>query len=783
MKMNTSFGRNLAAILGVAVTVGLSACGGGGGGGSSGGGGSGTVSGLSMPETMSVLTSDSGSLPAGVVTGLQFSPAAILNPLPGTGTDYASDSAHTYVYDDSMEALQTVNMILCLMGQTRASDMVNRGAYLALVDEDKCEQGQNQSSAGSSGQSSGRSVHYSKWTILSERADNSSPQYVKIWVPARGDGGPEDGDILVEVTINEGVSAARPYGSFALTFKGVGDAGVLGGGSPNGVAVETMKGTLRTVERGDGKVQFQFVNLGGSQVNAALPFGYSHAANVILDDANGTGGLARTTSEDNFGGSTQTGVYGVSFNTDLLRRTKTDGTSVIGDACLSRDPASFTTNVWRYNLYTTAGARKALNSGFPFTYNGKYGHVGYWGIWYENNATVPDGATIARQNYGNGTTSNYTVHLAPGKLIKRVRNTAPLADLAGADLYFWGPVNTVHGQYRVTLNGSNQFIATDSVTWGDNGRTLTDIADTDVTPAAGQTLFLWSDALGGNVVYVGGNTNITYYAEQFMRASDSLPTTLYCYDRCLKGGLTQSDVTAAGGNENALYHSGGAPYAYSVELASGKVLVKDHLGAVVDASGLDLTSVHHEWGIQTGEMVASTSGISNPWDVYSAAESYRWETGANAWNRAVTVRNSSSGQYESFDKPLQFDYTFDAGDNRNASAVTQVGKKFLLQYGGPGELWGFPWEEDGSGRWHSSVTLKDGVILNDGTTDYIVKAIEMEQTMSDAAPGSCTTAGLDTTAAMGLTMLTSSDIGVVGISLADRPNVTSAPAVIDGELQ
>jgi len=44
-----------------------------------------------------------------------------------------TDPVHAYVYDASMQSLDTVNMILCLMEQTRASDMVNQGAYIALV--------------------------------------------------------------------------------------------------------------------------------------------------------------------------------------------------------------------------------------------------------------------------------------------------------------------------------------------------------------------------------------------------------------------------------------------------------------------------------------------------------------------------------------------------------------------------------------------------------------------------------------------------------------------------
>jgi len=798
----------LAVVLGVLFATGC--------GGSSGGSGNSeaetptAVTGLETPATMSVVTSQTQAQGQSF-RGLQQVSGLIADPLPGAGSDYASDKQNVYVFDESMESMQTVNMILCLMAQTRAADMVNLGAYLALVDEDKCEQGQNQSSAGATGQSSGgEAATLNKWTIVSTRADNSSPQLVKIWVPGTADDR-DGGDILVELTVTEGKSVAKPYGSFVLNFKGVGDTGVLQGGSPSGNYIDLMKGSLFTVASGGSASQFKFINLSGSEIAGSpiADFGRREAANVVLDDGSGANGRARALRSEtgDFDGpglqgiSTQAANYTLDFNSANVLRAKDVDSDNIADAqkCLSR--SNFNSQVWRYNLYDAAsGARVALNSGFPFVYDGQYGHVGYFGVWYEG-GNLPDGASIAKMDYASNTSTAYNVRVAPGKLVKRTANTLALSELQGAELYYFGEVGGNFGQYLVTVNGSNQFIATDSVVWGNGGRTTTPITPTDITPANNSMLGLWSDALGGNVNYVGGETNVVFYAQEFMQPNDAMfaggAVTLNCYQRCVKGGLSQADVDAAAGNESALYYAdkfnpGDAPYAYTADVVGGKLRVRDHLGNAVSAAALDLSSVGHDWGIGTGEMITGT--VANPWEVYGSAVSYRYETGRNNWNQQVTVQRASDSSYVAFDRPLQFNYTFAAGDNRNANDTAQVGKKFMLQYGGPGELWGFPWEQDANNpnRWRSAVTLKDGVLLNDGSSNYIVKAIELEESMqlanvNDATDlSACTGASLDaaslfTDAAMALP--SAGDIGTVSITLADKPAVTAAPAVINGELQ
>ena len=768
--------------------------------------GDGVVTGLEMASTMSVVTAQSNN-----GSSLRHMHArAVADPLPSG--EFATDRQNVYVFDESMESLQTVNMILCLMDQTKASSMVNQGAYIALVDEDKCEQGQNQSSAGATGQSSGgQSTTYNKWTIVSERASATAPQIVKIWIPGEAGGDPREGqDMLVEVTVNEGVSGSKPFGSFVLNFKGVIDSGVLQGGAASGNYLDMMKGSLQTVDNADGKPQFKFINVAGTENGfQQMDFGFREAANVILDNASGTSGRARALRSEtgDFDGpgpngvTTNTASYTLDLNADYVMRAKDNNADNVADAqrCLSR--TSFNAQVWRYNLYNpTTGARVTRNSGFPFTYNGKYGHVGYWGVWYED-GNLPDGATIAKVDFATNTTTDYTVRVSPGKLVRRTANTVNISELRGAELYFWGNVGGNFGQYLVTVNNSDHFIATDSVAWGESGRTTTNINDTDITPNANVMLSLWSDALGGNLTYIGGATTVVFYAQEFVQPNDAVfassPVTLNCYQRCVKGGLTQAAINAAGGNPNVLYHAdknnpGDTPYAYLADVVNGKLRVRDHLGAEVKADTLNLASLGNDWGVNTGEMITST--VNNPWEVFSQPVSYRWETGSNNWNKLISVQKASDSSYAVFDRPLNFTYTFSAGDNRNPTDTSQHGKKFMLQYGGPGELHGFPWAQDPNNpqRWRSSVTLKDGVILNDGSNNYLVKAIELEQSMllsntgNAADVSACTGASLNASSLFSnanLGLPTTSDIGTISFTWPGKPTVTAAPAVIGGVLQ
>ncbi|MCH7891454.1 MAG: molybdopterin-dependent oxidoreductase [Gemmatimonadetes bacterium] len=185
------------------------------------------VVGLDIPTNLSLLTVKATAAPtAAAVSGVGKFPSALSVKSDHPGTDFANDETEEYVYEDSMESLALVNEIVCLMSLTQASALVNKGPYIALMDEARCRQGKNQSSVGETGQSSGgNATEFTRWVIESTRLDNNSPQIVRLWVPDPGDGeeepwGPQT--ILVEVIVTEGVSDTSPLGSFDMRFRGVG---------------------------------------------------------------------------------------------------------------------------------------------------------------------------------------------------------------------------------------------------------------------------------------------------------------------------------------------------------------------------------------------------------------------------------------------------------------------------------------------------------------------------------------------------------------------------------
>lgn len=801
------------------------------------------VVGLEIPTNLSLLTVQDTDPTAGTLPDASKFTSALSVKFDDPGTDFSNDESEQYVYEDSMESLNLVNEIVCLMSLTQASALVNEGPYIALMDEARCGKGENQSSVGETGQSSGgNAMEFTRWVIESTRADNDSPQIVRLWVPDPGDGeeepwGPQT--ILVEVTVTEGVSDTSPFGSFDMSFRGVIDGAFFG--LPAGTEVDFMKGRLQTVDNAESKPQFRFINLGGDALGLPSPvgFGFEQAANVILDDAEGTSGVALTHGANSYSFETPGGTvqgseersYAIAYNqTHFLSARDDNGDQTPEEqVCRSRD--QFDVRVWRYNLYhendgefrgtqVIEGERVGINSGFPFVFDANqdgnadtYGWIGYHGLWTENDTPPADGSTIFEFDYASDTQRERTLRVSPGKLIRRSANEALLLEFVGDDFQYWGehPTLAISGQWLVTVNGNGEFVVTGAIEWGDNGPEISTTVDHDSDPQTvavdvtativlsdNDHLWLWSDALGGNVVYVHDGSlaaaarTVTFYAEEILGADDALFTnnpggiTLYCYDGCLKGGLTAADVSAASNSSDLFYQYQGTPITYTLDAQAGRIVLSDDSngGAPVSTVDFDLSDLGFDWGINTGEMVLSplTDPLS-PWMVFDEPVSYRWETGPNDWNVLVSVTDTS-GNLISFERPLQFSYTHTAANDANGDS-SYDGKRFLLNYSGVGDLHGFPWIREGdSDRWHAAVNLADGVRLSSSSNNFVVKAMESEQSMREVAMSECSALDVNGLYSdQNLTLPTISDIADVTFTSADRPEVVDPPAVVDGELR
>ena len=100
-----------------------------------------------------------------------------------------------------------------------------------------------------------------------------------------------------------------------------------------------MQGMLRTVDNADGDLQFEFINLGGGAANPNMDdFSFTEKTNVIMNDADGTGGraLAQRSFEEEF--FSESSTYAINFDASHVLRGKDDDDDQVIDAqqCLSR---------------------------------------------------------------------------------------------------------------------------------------------------------------------------------------------------------------------------------------------------------------------------------------------------------------------------------------------------------------------------------------------------------------------------------------------------------------
>ncbi len=302
-----------------------------------------------------------------------------------------------------------------------------------------------------------------------------------------------------------------------------------------------------------------------------------------------------------------------------------------------------------------------------------------------------------------------TIVTAPGRLIKNTVNTLALTELAGIDFNYWDDdVYQDNSFDQWVVNYSNQqFIKVGKLSWTDNGPSVTQLETPIVISLSDyDSLYMYSEQLGGEVKYLNGEDSITYYVQTFIDGSQNgdaaLPNngtiTLTCYDNCPIGTIDDQHIAQYWG-ENSPFetvHGTAYQFTFSIDGVNALTLVSVTSGEAVhfdsSVTSSSLESTPHHWGLRTGPMVLSSQSISNPWEIYDpnvVQEFYVWETGVNEWNRLTTVRNES-GDIVSFDRPIQFSYVHTTNNDRNGDAGDYTNQTFMLNYGGNGDLWGIP---------------------------------------------------------------------------------------------
>ena len=736
---------------------------------------------------------------------------------PGSTSAYRTDNQTSQVQDATSSSIGEVNMIACIMHALSADQLVNQGAYLALVDKNKCdsEKRSSTSNAGSTSDGAQAAASYLTATVNSTRASNNDPMISKVWLDLEEEGFHQT--IYVHVAATAAPTATNAYGVFRLDYCG----------KMEGMSGCPSRGYLEGATNG-----LNFYELGSDGTD-------TESTALRLETASATGGNGRLVSD------TQNGLNAFLFAYDSSYFRRADDNT---DQCFTRDASDPDTgmSIWRYGLYdANSGARVDRNSGFPIdvTAGGTvyHGYLGYFGLSvpFEAQTALQNGSTVEKVDYSSGNTptrTSYSVVKSDGKLTKYTRHTRTLhtmdkihfttfVGMDAAGFYSGAGPNSQYELYWDDARGT--FVATAQMACDQNG-----CQSQDLPSPQDVNLSYWamrggvqgySQSLGGEVFVnlqgvvgsVDSNAVQVVFRSQDLVYPADLPAQLYCVQNCPTAASLSAYFTSGG--------QGGSPYAgstannfqptavtevvaYTTDAAS--VALRDDTSTAVTFADRDALDSRPGFGngVRTGRLFtnladaecSTASGTYCDYKVNDADVYYQWETGANSWNQFAAVKDSS-GAFVTFDAPLQLAYTVPTG----AQYGQYAGKSIVLQYNGFGDLGGIPGTcvsmrtnatvscNTQGARYVPSFAIpydetKGLVTSLDGQTSYLVKWLDREIRFAQKPLSSCSTAGLalpgNVTLPTQASLKDPSD-PASDVYVGTKPTVTATPRVIHGDVK
>lgn len=790
---------------------------------------------VALPEQMSLVTAqDDSSSASNLVLSRSVGDAKAVFDTSGlaSDSDYASAKQNVYVWLDAVEPISFIDSLLCFTNQSQPLAMVGEGDYISWNDASRCFEDKG-GEGGGDDQGSGEQVQQFV-TIVgnSAQASDDDPLIYRGWVEdyagQSGEGGGPTG-IKIRGEVRQTPTEDNPFGEFTLTY------GLL----PSISSAEADNqgfGEVTSSETTGGGASFTLYQE-DNQNEQGTDYTCITSASVDYNEATETG-LARTGREcaPSAGGDVvaeRSGAFALAVNSDYVHMAKAPTYAAIESesfgeqVCLARE--SFNNVVWNYSIYNKAdGSAVDVNSGMQIKVDGNgagdgadsdgfesWGHIGYWGAWREDGQSFADGETVQQATFDDTVGANFTVKVAPGRLVKNTVESLNLSTLDGVSFSTWmyegdtyllsantdfnGDADTMDG-FEVILeaNSTNDgFEVTGIRTFTDNGEEITAVNPAVAVPLNSNiVLNMWSRQLGGNVRYLAGASAIRFFTRNFVNGGETATgelfdgttaVTLKCFDRCLDAGITAADVDG-NAEQQDVFVSDSFSTAQDYAFAQADLTLKISTDAVAFADAVTKSDVENSqywnWGLHSGPMITSTvataESITTAGELYAAIESndvtefYVWETGLEHWQQQMVLINGSN-EVVSFDPPVTIKYTHATANDRNGDA-SQDGKVFLLEYGGKGQLWGLPSEEN-NGRWGPLINLKDGTIL--GASDqYIIKANDVEQRMEVVDAANCSDLPLDAPSQSVPTEITGDVFGIGTMpDISDEP-----PSVVDGEL-
>lgn len=717
----------------------------------------GAVQGLQAPQQVAIVEA-AGNTTASVI--LSNSLRAV------TGSDYETDQTRFWIEDNSMQALDTVNMILSSLQQTRYWEQTNEGAYIALVSEDD---------RGGGGERGNNSTTYEEWIVTSTRASNSAPQVVSFWIEQDETmGDPTPSIIYGRLTVTEEPTDQQPLGAFTLYFKNLGLSEASTSTNTN------FEGYLRTVPRTDSQSELEFyMSHGDADGTPALnEYAMRDRVHVIGDPVAGTG---RAYTESVFkmnSGSifTEEGEFQIEFNEDYLARRDVTNANTL--AVLDRN--DFETRVHRYGVYdNTTEDRIEQMSGFPIQdANGENGWAGFYGIWFPEGTALTNGQEVLRRSFENSTTTPYTVFIAPGRLEKRTREAIVLGDIIDEVMEWFDPSA---GQELQVMWTGQDFVKV-GVRSGNSWTEIDPAVSIASSFSTGEWVSCWSQARGQvewtwpasilntEPAYIW--QNVTINADSAEMASGDL--TLHGYFNMLRADITTNQANFISSESPYLPDASGVSTGNTV-YTFDKTTLMLMIGSdpVALDTGVTITQGPGLYGLNCGPMYPSALTSFNEFG--TEATTYQWYIGANEWNQLRTLKDED-GDFVQFDEPLRMSYTHD----ETGSAFDD--RTFFLEWDGQW-LGGVPYEQDtATNEWNPLFNIPSGATATTGNGTYKIKQLEGEQVMVEVGNPSAvyTAQGFDIDGTP-ITVPTASPYEDPAIGA--RPEVTAAPLYVGGVSQ
>jgi hypothetical protein len=532
-------------------------------------------------------------------------------------------------------------------------------------------------------------------------------------------------------------------------------------------------------------------------------------SNHVMNSASGTTRQTGETavSDTVFKLNANPTIYNLSFDADHGLVNEDGGSAT----CYTlTDPDEY---VHQYDLYDiTTGAMKEMGGGIPISVataasgstNVSAGNRGYWDYWglHIDGSTdsvirkLASGSTVtanaAQSTLGIAIGDELTLNSSMGSLREETSytGTIPLVDRAAATttMYFW----TNSGKEFIYWDGAAiKALPTEQ---GGNGGTLWDgtsfSEDEDISAAlewCGNAT-IQDFCVGAHSTAIGGWFNVSDISTMEFKAYVQKRVTpgmagftsdvyLKCYgSSCAKpmdGGTPALSTTGFGATDFKASNSstykysyidpnGGTPQYYKFDVSEMSLSLCETWNSSSNVCTGDLYPVicatdegsdkcdNTNWNDTTWldvAMVMYNENISD-WDDLNSATRYIWGTSNNIRGDRLAWPTKDSSVI-SFSPPLNITYTHLTTNDRNDHS-TYNNKKFGLEYGGSGNLWGIDWAKEtpsctANCDYFPQISINDGVAVDTDSTagnDHVLLARRMDLRPDDVAESICTSKGL-----------------------------------------